>query len=128
MTAWLRLVGDRLLASAYHLRNRLRTLPASVHLGRLGTWSTVTIAVVAAIVLMILSVVSYTGVQLARFERTDARRSMAVYAAPQALQAGLNIKRADLASTLGRLRYVEVKGSPSGPGQFSRTPAAWEIY
>src|SRR6266851_10356930 len=128
MTAWLRVVGDRLLASAYHLRSRLQNLPPSVRLGRLGTWSTITVAVVAVIVLIIVSLVSYTGVQLARFERTDARRSMAVYAAPQPLQPGLNIKRADLGLILGRLRYVEMKGSPSGPGQFTRSPAAWEIH
>src|SRR5581483_8695150 len=63
-----------------------------------------------------------------RFERTDARRTMVVYAAPQPLAAGLNVKRSDLAATLGRLRYVEVKGTPSGPGQFSRTATAWDIH
>jgi penicillin-binding protein 1B len=108
MSAWLRMAGDRL--------------------GRLGPWSTITLAVLTGIVVIVLALASYTGVQLARFERTDARRTTFVYAAPQALVPGLDIKRADLAATLGRLRYVEVMGPPTGPAQFRRASGAWEIY
>src|SRR5207247_5679808 len=100
----------------------------AVHLGRFGTWSTITLALLIAVSLVIVSLVSYTGVQLARFERTHARRTTTVYAAPQPLQPGLNVKRADLALTLGRLRYTEVKGTPTAPGQFSRGVTAWDIY
>ena len=128
MKPWLRAVGDRLLTWAARLRTRLRHLPRSVRLGRLGTWSTIALVFLVLVVLTVISLVSYTGVQLARFERTDARRTMVIYAAPQALQTGLNIKRAELAQILGRLRYVEVKGTPGGPGQFHRTNTFWEIY
>jgi penicillin-binding protein 1B len=128
MKAWLRVAGDWLLASAAALRHRLRRLPRSIHLGRFGTWSTITLALLIALVLIALSLVSYTGVQLARFERTHARRTTAVYAAPQALQPGLNVKRADLALILGRLRYTEVKGTPAAPGQFYRGTTTWEIH
>src|SRR5687768_5654862 len=126
MNPWLRGAGDRLLVWASRLRRRVGTLPRAVRLGRLGTWSTVTLVLLTAFVLTIVSLVSYTGVQLARFERTDARRTMVVYAAAQPLQAGLNIKRADLALTLGRLRYTETRGTPGGPGQFHRTTAFWD--
>src|SRR5688500_864383 len=104
MKAWLRAVGDRVLEAAYRVRARVGGMPSSVRLWRLGTWSTVTLAVLAAFALFVVSVVSYTGVQLRRFEQTDARRTMMVYAAPQPLAPGLHVKRADLALTLGRLR------------------------
>ena len=114
-------MGERFLAGASRLRGRLG-------LWRLGTWSTIAVGFLAVVLLLVLSIVSYTGVQLRRFERTDARRTMTVYAAPQSLTAGLNIKRVDLAQTLGRLRYLEVAGTPSGPGQWSRTATAWDIH
>jgi penicillin-binding protein 1B len=127
MKAWLRRLGDRLLTGAASTRRRLGAVPRSVRVGRLGAWSTVTLAVVVVAALLVLSLASYTGVQLARFERTDARRTMVVYAAPQALAPGLDVKRIDLAGMLGRLRYVEVKGAP-GPGQFRRAGASWDIH
>ena len=33
----------------------------------------------------------------------------------------------DLAGSLGRLRYVESRGRPRGPGQFQRRTDGWEI-
>src|ERR687898_262842 len=103
MKVLLRVVGERLLAAAAALRFRLGRLPRAVRIGRLGTWSTISLAFLIAAVLIVLSVVSYTGVQLARFERTDARRTMIVYAAPQALTPGLNVRRIDLPAILARL-------------------------
>jgi penicillin-binding protein 1B len=128
MTRWAREVADRLLALAYRLRIGVQRRPRLVRLGRFGTWSTVTLAVVISIALLVLSLVSYTGLQLARFERTDARRTMVVFAAPQPLAPGINVKRVDLAATLGRLRYSEVPGTPAAPGHFRRSATAWEIY
>jgi len=84
--------------------------------------------VAVGVTLPVLALVSYTGVQLARFERTDARRTMFVFAAPQPLTTGLNVARVDLAAMLGRLRYTEVPVTPTAPGQFRRTPVVWEIY
>ena len=127
MTAWLRTAGDRLLAFTARLRRRAAGLPR-IRLGRLGTWSTVSLILLGLLVLTVISLVSYTGVQLARFERTDARRTMVVYAAAQPLQPGLNIKRAELALALGRLRYVEMNATPGGPGQFHRTNTFWDVY
>jgi penicillin-binding protein 1B len=96
--------------------------------GRLGTWSTLALAGAVTAALLVIVLVSYTGVQLARFERTDARSTTFVFAAPQPLAIGLNLKRVDLASTLGRLRYTEVATTPVAPGQFRRTLAVWEVY
>src|SRR2546423_4128463 len=110
MSAWLRAAADRLLATAFRLRTRAWRLPRVVRVGRFGTWSTITLALAVTVTLLLLSLVSYTGVQLARFERTDARRTMFVFAAPQALTAGLKLKRGHLGGTLGRPRDAQ------GPG------------
>src|ERR1051326_2776993 len=128
MNPWLQRARARLVETARRLPELIQRLPRAVRLGRFGTWSTVTVGVAVGILLLFLALLSYTGVQLARFERTDARRTMVVYAAPQPLVAGLNVKRVDLAATLGRLRYAEVSGTPTAPAQFSRTPGAWDIY
>ncbi|HYE89488.1 MAG TPA: transglycosylase domain-containing protein, partial [Terriglobales bacterium] len=128
MRAWVRAAGERLLAAVFVVRMSLRQLPRRVRLGRLGTWSTITLALLAIVGALVLSLISYTGVQLARFERADARRTMTVYAAPQPLTAGLNVKRIDLPAILARLRYTEVKGTPSAPGQFQRGATTWDIH
>ncbi|HEV8144234.1 MAG TPA: PBP1A family penicillin-binding protein [Methylomirabilota bacterium] len=128
MKAWIRAAGDRLLAIAYRLRAYASSRPRLIRVGRLGTWSTITLTIVVSGALLVLSLVSYTGLQLARFERTDARRTMVVFAAPQPLTAGLNVKRVELAAILGRLRYSEVSFTPTAPGQFRRTAPVWEIY
>ena len=128
MKAWLQYAGERLLAAAFRLRDTLSRLPRVVRLGRLGTWSTITLALLVTLLLLVLSLASYTGVQLARFDRADARRTMVVYAAPQALAPGLNVKRIDLPAILARLRYTEVKGAPAAPGQFQRGATTWDIH
>src|SRR5262249_13628339 len=106
MKRWAETLVERLLVLAYRLRAHSR-LPSTVRMGRLGTWSTLTVALATAVVLLTLSLASYTGVQLARFDRTDVRRTTFVFAAPQPLTAGLNVSRVDLAAMLGRLRYTE---------------------
>ena len=127
MNTWVRAAGDRLPAMVHRLRTHARH-PRMVRAGGLGTWSAITLAVAVTAALLVVSLVSYTGVQLARFERTAARRTTFVFAAPQPLTVGLNVKRVDLAATLGRLRYTEVPITPTGPGQFLRTPNVWEIH
>ena len=62
-----------------------------MRIGRFGAWSTLAIVVLALLTLFVVSLVSYTGIQLARFERTDARRTLFVFAAPQPLTPGLNV-------------------------------------
>jgi penicillin-binding protein 1B len=99
-----------------------------VRVGGLGTWSTITLAFVAGIALLAVSLVSYTTVQLSRFERADARRTTLVYALPQALAPGLSVKRIELPTALGKLRYTEVKSTPTAPGQFFRGANTWDIY
>ena len=127
MKRWAREAADRLLAIAYRLRTRVGR-PRLGRIGRLGTWSSLSLLVLGALVIFVLSLVSYTGLQLARFERADARRTMVVYAAPQALAPGIHVKRIDLAAVLGRLRYTEVQVTPDAPGQFRRAPSAWDIH
>jgi penicillin-binding protein 1B len=128
MRDWLRRAGARLLRAAYALRLSRGRMPRAVRVWGLGTWSTITLAFVVGIALLAVSLISYTTVQLSRFDRADAQRTMLVYAMPQALAPGLNVKRIDLPSTLARLRYTEVKSTPTEPGQFQRTASGWEIY
>lgn len=70
----------------------------------------------------------YTIVELRRFERVEARRSTFVYAAPEHLAPGVNVRVVDLAGTLGRLKYTEARAPLSTPGQYRRSGATWEIY
>ena len=58
-------------------------------------------AVVLGAALAALAV--YSWVELARFERVEARRTAFVYAAPQTLAPGVHVRLADLAGTLARL-------------------------
>jgi penicillin-binding protein 1B len=76
---------------------------------------------------LVLSLAVYSSVALARFERVEERRATLVYAAPQPLVAGMNVRRVDLAGTLARLKYHDSQGAPPLPGQFRRLPGAWEI-
>lgn len=116
----LRKIGSGLAFLPWRLRR--------VRIGRFGAWSTLGLVILGLVALLVVSLGSYTGIQLARFERTDARRTMFVFAAPQPLAPGLNVKRADLALMLGRLRYTEVHATPTGPGQFFRGPNHWDVY
>jgi penicillin-binding protein 1B len=76
----------------------------------------------------LVTLATYTGIELTRFERADARRGVIVYAGGQPLSPGTSLRTIELATTLGRLRYAEVSGTPSAPGQFRRTGSAWDVY
>jgi penicillin-binding protein 1B len=92
------------------------------------TWPLVAVILAVVIALSIVGLVVYSSVELARFGHAEARRTTYLYAAGQPLAAGVNIRAVDLAGTLGRLRYVETRGSPAAPGQFRRGAGAWDIY
>src|SRR6266566_5016852 len=64
---------------------------------------------------------------LSKFERVEARRSTLLYAAPPMLRSGVSVGALDLAGILGRLGYREAR-TAAGPGQFSRSDSAWDIY
>jgi penicillin-binding protein 1B len=82
----------------------------------------------AGVVLLVVAAVSvYSVIELVRFERAEVRRATFVYAAGQTLTPGVHIGRVDLAGTLARLGYVETREAPRTPGQYRRTPAAWDI-
>jgi penicillin-binding protein 1B len=92
---------------------------------RLGTRILLALAAVASLAL--LALVIYSATELARFDRVEARRAALVYAMPQPLAVGVNVKIVDLAGTLTRLSYTETRGEPE-PGHFRRDGAAWEIH
>src|SRR5256886_14751060 len=77
--------------------------------------------------LALLALLVYSAVELARFDRVKTRRAALVYAAPQPLAAGVQVKIADLAGTLTRLSYTETPGAPDAPGQVHRAEGDWEI-
>ena len=95
--------------------------PRRVTLPKLGLAGAVVLG------LALLALVVYSWVELARFERVEARRTAFVYAAPQALAPGVHVKAADLAGTLTRLHYTETRQSPQAPGQFRRGANEWEL-
>lgn len=78
--------------------------------------------------LLALALAGYTLVELRRFEQLEARRSLRIFAAGQALAPGVHVDAVDLAGTLARLRYVETRGAPAAPGQFRRSATRWEIH
>src|SRR2546429_7527437 len=82
----------------------------------------------AALGLLLLPLVVYSWVALARFERVEERRATFVYAAAQPLVTGINVRRVDLAGTLARLKDPDSPGVPPVPGQFPRLPGGWEIH
>jgi penicillin-binding protein 1B len=94
---------------------------------RAGKWAVAGLVLLGLLAVLLLSVVSYTAVELARFERAQARRPAMVYAAGQWLGPGVNVRAVDLAGTLERLRYVETRTRPVTPGQFQRRKDGWEI-
>src|SRR6266545_2196037 len=97
--------------------------------GRLpgGKWAIAGLVLVGLVILLVLSLVSYTVVELARFERAETRRGTFIYAAGQRLAPGVNLRAVDFAGTLERQRYVETKTRPLTPGQFQRRRDGWEI-
>src|SRR5262245_48813345 len=77
--------------------------------------------------LLVLAVASFSTLELRRFARAEARGNLFVYSAGQRLTLGVHLHRVDLAGILNRLGYVEVKASPTAPGQFRRTATTWDI-
>jgi penicillin-binding protein 1B len=94
---------------------------------RRPTLRQVGLAGAAILGLAVLALVVYSWVELARFERVEARRTAFVYAAPEALAPGVHVRLVDLAGTLRRLHYSETKDPPRAPGQFRRTATQWDV-
>jgi penicillin-binding protein 1B len=92
------------------------------------TWRLAVVAVGGALLAAVLALTVYSSFELARFARGEHERATYVYAAGQPLVPGVNVEAVDLAGTLARLKYTEVRASPSVPGQFRRTRGAWEIH
>jgi len=88
--------------------------------------SLVGIAALLSVVLVTLG--TYTGIELARFQRAETRRGTLVYAAGQSVAPGVSTRVIDLAGILARLRYSETRAAPGAPGQFHRGPSGWDIY
>jgi penicillin-binding protein 1B len=86
------------------------------------------LATAALLAVVFLALAVYSSVELARFARVEARRATYIYTAPQPLVAGLHVRRADLAGTLARLKYVESRALPAAPGQYRRGGSAWDLY
>jgi penicillin-binding protein 1B len=126
MTPWLwrALARARRALAAAHERHR-RLL---VGRGWKGPVALVGLGLGASIVLAGMALVTYTAVELARFQRAETRRTTVVLAAGQMLAPGMNVRALDLAGTLTRLRYREVRSAPTAPGQFHRAAGRWEIY
>ena len=90
-------------------------------------WSGLGLALVALGVPLI-ALTLYSAVELARFERAEARQATLVYAAGQPLAPGVGVRLVDLGGTLARLGYTETRTPPTHAGQFHRTPGSWEIF
>jgi len=82
----------------------------------------------AGIVAVISAPFVYSAIELARFERADARRATFIYASGQSLAPGVHVQRVGLAATLGRLGYTETRTTPPSPGHFRRAGGSWDIY
>jgi penicillin-binding protein 1B len=93
--------------------------------GRFGRWRALLLGLVLA--LAIGGPFAYSAIELARFERADARRATFIYAASQSLAPGTHVQRIGLAATLSRLGYTETRAAPSSPGQFRRVGSDWEL-
>src|SRR5262249_19478236 len=90
-----------------------------------GRWRALLVGLVLA--LAIGGPFGYSAVELARFERADARRATFIYAAGQWLAPGIHVQRIGLAATLSRLGYAETRATPGSPGQFRRVGSDWEL-
>src|SRR5262249_39536080 len=85
------------------------------------------VVLVAAIASAVCAPFVYSAIELARFERADARRATFIYAAGQSLAPGIYVQRIGLAATLSRLGYAETRAIPASPGQFRRVGSDWEL-
>jgi penicillin-binding protein 1B len=93
--------------------------------GRFGRWRALLVGLVLA--LAIGGPFVYSAVELARFERADARRATFIYATGQSLAPGTHVQRIGLAATLSRLGYAETRATPGSAGQFRRVGSDWEL-
>ncbi len=116
-----------------HVRDAWRrALPLAVIVFRrvrgLGAFRLATLILAGVLALSLIAAVAYTAIELARFQRVESRRTTLVYAAGQQLVPGVNVLAIDLAGTLRRLKYAEVRAPVTAPGQFRRDADAWELY
>jgi len=95
-------------------------------IGSFRRWRRVVLVVVIASAVCAPFV--YSAIELARFERADARRATFIYAAGQSLAPGVQVQRVGLAATLARLGYTETRATPVSPGSFRRAGGSWDIY
>src|SRR5215470_228924 len=86
------------------------------------------VVLVVAIASAVCAPFVYSAIELARFERADARRATFIYAAGQSLAPGVQVQRIGLAATLARLGYTETRATPVSPGSFRRASGSWDIY
>src|SRR5215831_1306358 len=86
------------------------------------------VVLVVAIASAVSAPFVYSAIELARFERADARRATFIYAAGQSLAPGVQVQRIGLAATLARLGYAETRATPVSPGSFRRARGSWDIY
>src|SRR5215470_5923677 len=86
------------------------------------------VVLVVAIASAVSAPFVYSAIELARFERADARRATFIYAAGQSLAPGVQVQRVGLAATLARLGYTETRATPVSPGSFRRAGGSWDIY
>ncbi len=93
---------------------------------RFGRWRRLVIGLLLACV--VCGPFVYSAIELARFERADARRATFIYAAGQSLAPGIHVPRIALAATLARLGYVETRAAPTSPGHFRRIAGDWELF
>jgi penicillin-binding protein 1B len=91
-------------------------------------WHVAALAGAGVLLLLLVAFAVYSGIALTRFARVEGRRATLVYAAPQPLVPGLNLRRTDLPATLQRLKYVETRETPTQPGQFRRGAGSWDIH
>src|SRR5215472_7974124 len=95
-------------------------------LGSFRRWRRVVLVV--AIASAVCAPFVYSAIELARFERADARRATFIYAAGQSLAPGVQVQRIGLAATLARLGYTETRATPVSPGSFRHASGSWDIY
>jgi len=116
-----------------HVRDAWRwALPRAVIVLRrvrgVGPFRLATLILAGVLALSLMAVITYTAIELARFQRVESRRTTLVYSAGQQLVPGVNVLTIDLAGTLRRLKYAELRGPVTTPGQFRREGDAWELY
>jgi len=93
---------------------------------RLFGWKRLVLLVLVAVAISAPFI--YSAIELARFERADARRATFIYASGQSLAPGVHVQRVGLAATLARLGYAETRTMPPSPGYFRRAGGTWDIY